>query len=121
MTTKKKEYNRQWNLKNKEKCAKAQKIYRAKNKKKCTESQRNTDLKRHYGITAKKYDCLYDLQNGRCLICDEKKKVLCVDHNHVTKKIRGLLCLRCNLGLGFIEKSLEFFSKAQRYLKDRMG
>ena len=131
-----KEYQRQWYLRNKERyknhckqwrknnperCAELQKIYRAKNKEMYIKSQRKTDLKRHYGMTVKEYDCSYDLQRGKCLICDEEKKILCVDHNHTTGKIRGLLCRRCNLGLGFIEKSPKFYLRAQQYLNERIG
>ena len=49
-------------------------------------------------------------QNGVCAICSlrETRKLrgkitaLSVDHNHRTKKIRGLLCHKCNLALGFL-------------------
>lgn len=38
-----------------------------------------------------------------CEICGEKKKRLCIDHNHITGETRGVLCFQCNLHLGFIE------------------
>lgn len=40
-----------------------------------------------------------------------------VDHDHNTNKIRGLLCSRCNMGLGFFDDSIEGLTKAINYLK----
>lgn len=56
-----------------------------------------------YNLTISKYEELKKLQNNLCAICKLKKK-LYVDHNHNTGKVRGLLCHKCNIRLGFIEK-----------------
>lgn len=64
-----------------------------------------------YGLTPEQYDALYDAQQGRCAICGVHKdragvgdvgggNVLCIDHDHETGAIRGLLCTGCNTGLG---------------------
>lgn len=60
-------------------------------------------------------------QNGRCEICGcyeiELNKSLCVDHNHKTKKLRGLLCDKCNRGLGFFDDNPDLCREASKYLR----
>ena len=79
-------------------------VYRKEN----PDKTRATNLKAKYGITAKDYDDMFALQEGRCKICSadqsELKRILCVDHCHSSGKIRGLLCDTCNKFLGFYEK-----------------
>ena len=76
-------------------CNKKQRAYYA-------ESQRKTMLKSCYGISVEYYNALLARQGGKCAICREKPEgqTLCVDHCHVTGRIRGLLCRNCNVGLG---------------------
>lgn len=73
--------------------------------------QKNSDairsswLKRKYGISLADYDRLLAEQDGKCAICSVPEeettlKCLAVDHNHATGKVRGLLCTRCNTGIG---------------------
>ena len=60
------------------------------------------------------------LQNGLCLICKDSPATD-IDHNHITGKIRGLLCSQCNIGLGHFkvdEKSIELLLAAISYLKN---
>lgn len=58
------------------------------------------DLRRDYGITCRDYYEIYDRQQGRCAICGcEQAQRFDIDHDHRTKKIRGLLCKRCNRNL----------------------
>lgn len=68
---------------------------------------RNAYLKRTYGITELEYTLLLKLQNDACAICGKKQRYqsLAVDHDHVTGRVRGLLCQRCNEGLGRFEYS----------------
>lgn len=49
-------------------------------------------LRTEYGITVQDYDLMLELQKGRCAICGEECSLLHVDHDHVTGKVRGLLC-----------------------------
>lgn len=57
-------------------------------------------LKRIYGISVAQYNELLEKQNHSCALCgkheDQEKHNLCVDHNHITGEIRGLLCRYCN-------------------------
>ena len=75
-----------------------------------------------YNITLEEYEEMSIKQNHKCAICgspemNNKNKVLCVDHNHTTNKIRGLLCGLCNTGLGnFLDNSRRLVN-AIKYLK----
>lgn len=79
-----------------------------------------------YKITPAEYLVIFEKQNGRCLICNgtavgrgKKNNRLAVDHNHQTGKIRGLLCSKCNTGLGLFNDSQVLLEKAIEYLKER--
>lgn len=72
-----------------------------------------------FGLTAESYWDLYKKQNGKCFICGKKSsRKLGVDHCHKTNKVRGLLCVSCNVGLGHFKDSTELLKKAIRYLKN---
>jgi Recombination endonuclease VII len=63
--------------------------------------RRRSALRSRYGISLEEYERLLASQNGACAICEEKfEQTPCVDHCHKTGKVRGLLCLKCNTGLG---------------------
>jgi hypothetical protein len=59
------------------------------------------------GMTEADYDIMLVKQNGVCFICGSlptgRRTKLCVDHDHITGKVRGLLCVGCNSSLGWIE------------------
>lgn len=58
-------------------------------------------LKQRYGISEEQYEEMFNRQGGRCAVCRRKsKRVLHVDHDHVTKRVRGLLCFKCNTAIG---------------------
>lgn len=81
--------------------------------------QRTNFILKTYGITSEQYDRLVEVQNNRCSLCytefsDKNKPRL--DHNHVTGKLRGMLCNTCNLGLGLIENTPNFYQRVMRYL-----
>lgn len=69
---------------------------------------KNKSLKSAFGISVDVYEQMFNDQEGKCLICgrhrDNFSKDLCVDHNHDTGKIRGLLCVHCNSMFAFFEK-----------------
>ncbi len=108
------EYNRQWWLKHKHdllpnKRIRAKAYYAA---------SRDTYLKRIYNISEDFYNNLLQQQNYVCAICKQKcnHKALAVDHNHRTGHVRGLLCHKCNVGLGHFEDNKEFLLSAIDYL-----
>lgn len=77
--------------------------------------QRNNIL-RKYGMRQEDYLVLYEAVGGKCQICGVRYKVLAVDHCHNSGKVRGLLCKKCNSGLGFFGDSIINIDKAKRYL-----
>lgn len=76
--------------------------------------------KKAYGLSIDDYEKLILEQNGVCAICSRlpNGRNLSVDHNHVTGKIRGLLCLPCNTMLGMANDSIDILIKAIEYLKE---
>lgn len=89
-------------------------------------SSRETHLLERYGITIEAYDALLESQNFGCKLCgqafaDKKgKRNLCVDHDHKTGRIRGLLCLSCNKMLGYAKDNPTLLLKAIQYLKKNL-
>lgn len=79
---------------------------------------RRKHLKHKYGITLQDYDNLYAQQEGKCGICgvDVTHTSGYVDHCHITGKIRGILCQKCNTGLGMLGDTLQALQKATQYL-----
>lgn len=75
-------------------------------------------LKRIYGITIEQYDNLLLNQKGNCAICKESfSKTPQVDHNHMTDKVRGLLCGACNILLGTARENITILNNAIEYLE----
>jgi|WetSurMetagenome_2_1015567.scaffolds.fasta_scaffold179201_2 hypothetical protein len=58
-----------------------------------------------YNLTPSQYIDLLRKQNFVCAIC-ERVQSLVIDHDHKTNAVRGLLCNRCNWGMGFIDAGL---------------
>lgn len=91
-----------------------------------SDRMKDYDLKKLYGISLDDYEQLFNEQEGSCKICSRHiselnhghKKNLCVDHNHDTGKIRGLLCDKCNRGLGLFCDDETMLLKAVDYLKN---
>ena|ERR1700685_1344065 len=82
----------------------------------------NNSLKYKYGITLKEKEELFHKQHGICPICllplpNFMLSGCCVDHEHDTDIVRGLLHKHCNAWLGFVEKhGLEVFDRIKNYL-----
>ena len=68
-------------------------------------------------ITYDEYAAKYEKLGGCCEICNIKFDTLCVDHNHETGGIRGLLCTSCNLGIEHFKESEQIMNNAIKYLQ----
>lgn len=90
------------------------------------EYQRKRDLLK-YGISPERYQELLEDCGGLCNICFMKEKTrsnrsrelrnLCVDHDHKTGKVRGLLCSTCNTALGKFNDDVGLLVSAIAYLQ----
>ncbi len=98
------------------------KAAKIKNPKKIADIDTNSRLKRMYGITLTQYNQLFSAQNGCCKTCERPagdfKKVLVVDHCHTTKLVRGLLCMPCNLTLGYVQDNTKVLENLIGYLNN---
>lgn len=95
-----------------------------KEKQRITKYRKNHHFKSRYGITYDDYQVLLNKQNWVCAICGGKTQQknglisLNVDHDHVTGKVRGLLCFNCNTSLGKFKDDVNLLKKAINYLND---
>jgi len=78
---------------------------------------RNSNWKQKgINITYEEYKEKYVRLGGCCEICKEQLPSLCVDHNHTTGQIRGLLCTPCNLAIEHLKESTNILMNAIDYL-----
>ena len=73
---------------------------------------------RSYGIQVDEFEAMMLDQDSKCYIClgDNGLIALCIDHDHKTGKVRGLLCNNCNRALGLLQDKPELLIKAVDYL-----
>ena len=78
-------------------------------------------MKNTYGISLQDYNRMFAEQEGCCAIChthqSQFKRAFAVDHCHDTGKVRALLCLNCNTGIGKFNDNTEFLRMAIDYLE----
>lgn len=107
-----KEYMKKYRARNLERLREKDRQWQKKNGRKAT-------LKRH-GITEDDYEIKLNSQNGCCAICGGEPGgrwgTFHVDHDHITGKVRGLLCDSCNLGIGKFYDNPALMRKAAEYL-----
>ena len=111
-------YNPKWYIANKEVVSKRNVSWRKRNPDKLKVYNFRAKLKTNYNLSEEDYLNLLNGQNNLCAICNKEDK-LNIDHCHSTNKIRGLLCSRCNLGLGHFQDNVGLLSKAIKYLDDK--
>lgn len=74
-------------------------------------------LKQKYGITVDDFESLLAVQRNRCALGHPFRGKVVVDHDHRTGVVRGLLCERCNLGIGHLLDSPALCRRARTYLE----
>jgi len=77
---------------------------------------RYTTLKCVYGMNKEDYESMLKSQNNKCKICNTPLSKPYIDHCHNTKKIRGILCINCNTGLGHFKDDIFILESAIKYL-----
>jgi hypothetical protein len=80
---------------------------------------RASNLRRKYGVTKQQFEQASAAVGGVCEICGKQCSVhknLSVDHDHDTGFVRGLLCMKCNAGIGKFGDSIELLRAAVDYM-----
>ena len=116
-------YNRAWRSAHRKKYNEQQRRYRREHPESYSQYYRKYQLRSYYGITLEDYDRILSAQNGVCAICHagisnngNGSRYLNVDHDHKLNVVRGLLCRRCNVLLGYLESDPAWLQAARVYL-----
>lgn len=90
------------------------------------ERVQSNELTRKYGISFADKAKMFEGQSGKCAVCGDdlvlgwyspkNRHSACVDHDHKTGKVRGLLCGHCNKALGFLCEDPERVAALERYI-----
>jgi len=126
-----KESQRKWHAANKEKQNERARIYQKTNAVEIRKRHANwyavnkeavadRRYQRLYGITRGEHNTLLANQGGVCPVCQSIPKQFVIDHDHETGDVRGLLCHRCNLGMGYFRDNAAALRSAAVYLEDRV-
>jgi len=108
--------------KNRDKYISSQRGYYNKDK----ETYKWTSRCNHHGITKEQFFEFLVKQDNKCALCNKPfvsiwGKDCHIDHCHETNKIRGLLCMPCNVGLGMLGDNEEGLLKALKYIKGELA
>jgi hypothetical protein len=128
----KREYNRKYHETHKEKRRAYSRKYRLEHIDEINEYNRNyrkdyrkreiwTDrrLQYQYGINLEQFDEMLGLQENLCALCGDKmisSRVRCIDHDHKTGQIRGIICRDCNLMLGYAKENPAILGQGIEYI-----
>lgn len=78
---------------------------------------REYHFKVNYDLTLEELNRMIEERSNLCDICKEQMPTPNVDHNHMTGKVRGLLCWGCNIGLGKFKDNISSLKRAINYLE----
>lgn len=110
-----------WRTKNRGHVAAVKKLWDNANRDKVNGYRRKQYFKTKYGLTLEERDAMIAAQNGKCAVCPNtspgNKLGWVVDHCHATGKLRGVLCHRCNLTLGFVNDSVDALRSLIEYVE----
>lgn len=130
LTEKRRIYNKEWRARNKELMAeKAMTYYEQNKEQRCAYTAQwkkanpqkilEARLLRDYNLSIDKFNTMLEAQGHRCAICEHEFKTMKnthVDHCHASGVVRGLLCGKCNMGLGLFRDKPEIINNAIAYL-----
>lgn len=110
----------QW-AKHREKRAAQKQRYREVQGDRIAAHHRAYKLERQYGLASEQVEAMFASQNGKCAICSaalvrRRKGGMAIDHCHATGVVRGLLCHRCNTGLGLFRDNPDALRRAAEYV-----
>lgn len=97
------------------------KEYHIQNRDVINERSRRHHFEYRYGITKEEALALIVAADNKCQICKgifTKENPAHIDHDHKTKRVRGVLCRTCNNGIGFFKDDIELLKVAISYLAD---
>jgi hypothetical protein len=75
---------------------------KVKNKPEYKAKKKIHSLRYNYGLSEAEYEAMLIQQDNKCKIC-RSEQGLFVDHNHLTGKVRGLICRNCNTAIGMLK------------------
>ncbi len=73
--------------------------------------------RRKFKLSEEDYNTLINRSQGLCEVCNTPMTKRCIDHDHKTGKVRGVLCNNCNTSLGLLNDSVETLNKLIQYLE----
>jgi hypothetical protein len=118
-------WNGEWRESHKDKYREWVQKWRVDNPERTREIDGKATLKKRHGITLEDYARMLKEQGGCCEICGrpstDYKRSLHVDHDHSTGKVRGLLCVKCNSGIGYFCDNTALLENAKSYLLKYAG
>jgi hypothetical protein len=111
-----------WRTKNRDKANEMSREWYARNPEKMATIRRRWELKTKYGLTPEEFDVMLAAQEGKCRVCGTDKpmgqgQVFQVDHDHVDGHTRGLLCTKCNCGIGMFDDNPDLLIAAAMYIE----
>lgn len=112
-------YNKAYKLKYPEKFLESTKAWRKSDKGRL--SALKYKLKTYYGTTIEAVEEMKLAQGGVCAICSLEPVKWCVDHNHSTGQVRGMLCHNCNVAIGHLKDDPILIAKTLVYIKTNGG
>lgn len=82
--------------------------------------------KHRYGLTQDEFIAKWEEQDRKCAVCgievvlrkDYGGEVACIDHDHITGKVRGILCGHCNRAAGFLKDDPDLMRKLAEYIEE---
>lgn len=110
------DYHRHYYQRNKEDLKAKSSQWYANNREQAAAQRRIYQLRSQFGLTPDDYEAMVQAQDGRCALCQQPCAKLHVDHCHTSGRIRGLLCVPCNVFLGRIHESVETLERMIAYL-----